>query len=340
VPGLPERATALVDFACDSGVPAASIALFDGHDHLRVATTAEGQSELAALAAEGVSAGMLALGTLEVAELAVAMSLQASPTDVVFAYVNPPHVTGAGGAKTFDASTLAFVQAQLDAGASGIGEMILRHSGPPALAADIPANHPVAMALYAEAGARGVPVSLHFETRDKAAPTVDIPARVQELRSALSANPGTAFIWSHAGDTGPLLVRALVEDFPNLSVDLSTRNPIFVRGWPLEHQSLGTGVAGTGPLDPEWKQLFEDHPDRFLFGLDLANAERRDQLVEVVAFYRSVLAELSASAAEGIACSNARALLVPPGVPAPDLRGPGALILVVLAAWEMRRRRV
>jgi len=299
--------------------------LFDGHNHLRAASLAEAQADLATLATQGVSLGMLALGTLEPAELAIALTLQSSTTDVVFAFVNPPHVAGPGGEKTFDATTLAFVQAQLDAGARGIGETILRHSGPPALAANIPANHPIAMDLYAEAGARGVPVAFHFETRDKSAPNTDIASRVLELRAALSGNPETIFIWSHLGDTGPTLVRALIEDYANLYADISTRNPHFARGWPVEHQSLSGEPMGTGSLDPDWKLLFEDHPDRFLFGLDLASEDRWSQLPEVVSYYRGVLGELSQDTAEKIACGNARTLLLATSVP-----GPGGSWIVVV----------
>lgn len=336
----PQPALALDEFTCETGVPAASIALFDGHDHLRVASVVEAQGDLAILAGFGVSVGMLALGTPDPAELSIALTLQSSPGAALFAYVNPPHVTGASGEKTFGAATLAFVLNQLDNhGASGIGEMILRHSGPLALAADIPADQSVAMTLYAEAGLRGVPVSFHFETRDKSAPDVDIPSRVEELRTALSANPDTVFIWSHLGDTGPALVRTLLDEFPNLYGDISSRNPSFERDWPLEQQSLGTGTEGTGSLDPDWKLLFEDHSDRFLFGLDLANDDRQAQASDVIDFYRSVLGELSADTAEKIACGNAQVLLVVPAVPASGTPWVGGGVLMALAVWVVRARR-
>ena len=75
----PQPALALDEFTCETGVPAASIALFDGHDHLRVASVVEAQADLAILADLGVSAGMLALGTLDPAELSIALTLQSSP---------------------------------------------------------------------------------------------------------------------------------------------------------------------------------------------------------------------------------------------------------------------
>jgi predicted TIM-barrel fold metal-dependent hydrolase len=317
---------------CDIGEPAATLRLFNGHDHLQEPSLAAGEVALATLSAEGVSAGLLALGTPDSADLVISLGLQASSAYPVFAFVNPPAVIVAGGEKAFDATTLAFVQAQLDAGVVGIGEVSLRHSGPPALAANIAADDLGAQALYAEAAARSVPITIHFETRDKLAPGADVESRIEELRSALAAHSNTVFIWAHLGDTGPETVRALIEEFDNLYADLSSRNPYFARGWPVGLQSLSEGAAGTGNLKLAWKNLFEDHSDRFLFGLDLASEVRWAQMPDVVAYYRSVLGQLSAGAAEKIACENARALLAAPAVPGPGAAGLALLALAILAA--------
>jgi predicted TIM-barrel fold metal-dependent hydrolase len=328
-----------VTFDCDFGVPAATLQLFDGHDHLRVPSEAEAEANLAALAGEGVSAGMLALGTPDSGDLAISLALQGTSPRAVFAFVNPPAVLDGTGEKIFDATTLAYVQTQLTAGAWGIGEISLRHSGPPALGANIAADAPGAMALYAEAAARGVPVTIHFETRDKSAPGVDVASRIEELRVALGANPNTVFIWAHLGDTGPATVRALIEEFPNLYADISTRNPYFVRGWPASLQSLGDGPLGLGSLKTEWKSLFEDHSARFLFGLDLASSVRWDQLPEVMVFYRSMLGELPQAAAEKIGCANAHTLLAAAAVPGPGAPGIGVLVLGMSALGFIALKR-
>lgn len=47
------------------------------------------------------------------------------------------------------------------------------------------------MALYAEAAAVTLPVVIHFETRDKVAPSVDVTSRIDEFRAALGANSDT-----------------------------------------------------------------------------------------------------------------------------------------------------
>ena len=338
--GAWESAGAVNAIECDTGVPASAIRLFDGHDHLRITTTAEGEAALATLAAQGVSLGMLGLGTPDSSELVVALELQATSPTPFFAFVMPPPVTGGGGEKTFDATTLAFVQLQLDAGTRGIGEVSLRHSGPPLLAANIPANQATAMLLYAEAATRSLPVVIHFETRDKSAPSVDIPARLDELEAALNGNPNTQFILAHLGDTDFGTIRTLIENHDNLYADLSSRNPHFVRGWPMPLQSLSDGPTGTGNLKTGWKDLFEDHPERFLFGLDLANPDRWSQLPQVVSYYRGVLGELSQSTAEKIACKNARSLLGPVALPGPRTPWPEILVLMMLLGGAILLRRM
>jgi len=315
--------------------------LFDAHDHLQVANVGAAQLVLDSLAGEGVSRGVIAMSSPDPGNFGILLSLQSSSVTPLFAFAMPPAFSPSG-VKTYTPATLTWVRDALGAGARGIGEASLRHSGPPALAAEIPANQAIAMALYAEAAARAVPISIHFETRDKSAPDVDIASRIGELRAALGAHPDTNFIWSHLGDTDAATVRILVEDFENLYADLSTRNPHYERGWPVTLQSLSDGSEGFGPLKPEWKALFEDHPDRFLFGLDLANPDRVAQLELVVDYYRGILGELSQATAEKIACKNAQRLLAAPALP---VAGSSMLTLMVLlfvatgSAWLRSRLR-
>lgn len=320
---------------CDTGVPASTMRLFDGHDHLRVESVEAGEDDLALLADAGVSLGMLALGTPDADANSIARMLQISSAHPVFTFAWTPTLV-MDGVKVFSSTASSVVRGQLEAGGRGVGEMTLRHSGPPLLAADIAANDAIAMEVYAEAAAHGVPVSIHFETRDKSAPGVDITSRIDELRAALSANPNTTFIWCHLGDTGPATVRALIEDFDNLYADLSSRNPHFVRDWPLSLQSLSDGE---GSLKPEWKNLFEEHSDRFLFGLDLASDDRWAQLSAVVTYYRDVLGQLSQETAEKIACKNANALLTIPSVPGSSGPWTGLLALSVLVTGVVAGKR-
>ena len=325
---------------CDTGLPASNLRLFHGHDHLRnITTAAEGDDKHDELAFYGVSLGMIALATPDAIANGAALAMQSQSAYPVFAFARAPTIV-VGGETTFTSDAADIVADQLGDGATGVGEMTLRHSGPPMLAANIAANETTAMAIYALAEARGVPVSIHFETRDKSAPGVDIASRIEELRTALSANPDTIFIWAHLGDTGPATVRALIEEFDNLYADLSTRNPYYIRGWPVTLQSLSTESEGTFTLKTEWRDLFEDHSDRFLFGLDLASQDRVDQLSDVVSYYRGVLGELSQATAEKIACKNARALLTATHLPGPSGPWLSLLALLVLTAGVVGAKRL
>jgi hypothetical protein len=201
-------------------------------------TIEAGYDDLEALAEGGVEAGALVLGPSDPADLPFALGLQYTSAAAVRVFSMPDTVTVSGGVKTYTATSVAAVVDELNAGAAGIVEMKLHHSGPPHLAANIAANQATAMEIYALAAERFVPVTIHFETRDKSAPTVDIASRLAELSDALDTYPGANFIWAHAGDTGPATVRALIEGHDNLYVDLSTRNPYFIRGWPASlHRS-------------------------------------------------------------------------------------------------------
>ena len=325
-----DSAFAQLPIACDTGVPASELALFDAHDHLDTSGFEEGYDDLSILSDAGVDAGVLILGPPTSSDFLFALGLQSTGAVPVRVFSMPATVTVAG-VKTYTQDSVDRVEDELDLGARGIGEMKLRHSGPPALNADIAANQTYAMEIYALAEERGVPVTIHFETRDKSAPSVDIASRLEELRDALDSYPGVQFIWAHAGDTGPTTVRAMIEAHDNLYVDLSTRNPYFVRGWSFSLQSLSTGTLGTGPLKTAWKDLFNDYPDRFLFGLDLANSTRWDQLDDVVAYFRGVLGELGPEAAEKIACKNAQVLFAEPPSPLPAFAPMGWALLALAA---------
>ena len=90
----------------------------------------------------------------------------------------------------------------------------------------------------------------------------------------------------------------------------------------------------------ERRDLFEDHPQRFLFGLDIASDDRVDQLDDVVSYYRGVLGELSQATAEKIACKNARALLTATSLPGPSGPWLSLLALLVLTAGMVGANRL
>ncbi len=65
------------------------------------------------------------------------------------------------------------------------------------------------------------------------------------------------------------------------------------------------GIADGNCLTPEWKRLFERHPDRFLLGSDTWTDQRWDSYAGIMGEYRSWLAQLPTVVAEKIAFRNA-----------------------------------
>jgi hypothetical protein len=107
-------------------------------------------------------------------------------------------------------------------------------------------------------------------------------------------NPRAKIIWAHTGfglATGR--VAAMLDKYPKLWGELSYRSGI---------------VDGSGKLTAEWRTLFERYPDRFLLGSDPWVPERWAAYGEIMAGYRSWLAQLPPPVAKQIAHGNARGL--------------------------------
>jgi hypothetical protein len=107
-------------------------------------------------------------------------------------------------------------------------------------------------------------------------------------------NPRARIIWAHTGfGLAGERVSALLAKYPKLWGELSYRSGI---------------VDGSGKLTPEWRALFERHPDRFLLGSDTWVPERWASYGEIMTGYRGWLAQLSPVIAKQIAHGNARSL--------------------------------
>lgn len=194
-----------------------------------------------------------------------------------------------------DDDTVSWLKEKLPSDAvRGIGEIPLRHKR---AAAGFPADHPAMLQILDLAAEHRIPVNVHVEG-----------SYAEELDRALAHNPKANIVWAHAGDASAAAVRALMKKHDNLYADLSCRNPLFRRGKPVSEQAL---TNGRERLKDEWKSLFEDYPDRFLFGSDVGgrNADRLPLLPDVVKYYRAVLGQLQPETARKIGCENAERLL-------------------------------
>lgn len=117
------------------------------------------------------------------------------------------------------------------------------------------------------------------------------------LEQLFAHDPKVKVIWAHTGFTTPTAqLDTYLKRYPNLWLELSYRSGL---------------TDGQGQLTPEWKQLFERHPTRFLLGSDTWIDSRWQSYPEIIEEYRRWLAQLPADLAAKIAYQNAERLFKP-----------------------------
>ena len=104
--------------------------------------------------------------------------------------------------------------------------------------------------------------------------------------------PEATILWAHSGFDSPADIRPMLERYPRLYADLAFRSD----------------QAHGGKVDPDWKQLFIDFPDRFMLGTDTFTTERWYYVIDHADYSREWLADLPADVADRIAWKNAREL--------------------------------
>ena len=107
------------------------------------------------------------------------------------------------------------------------------------------------------------------------------------------SDPEALVLWAHSGFDSPAEIAAMLEKYPNLWADLAFR---------YEH-------ATDDAVNPEWRALFEQFPDRFMLGTDTYTPERWYFVIEHADDARAWLSTLPQTVAEGIAYRNAESLL-------------------------------
>ena len=106
-------------------------------------------------------------------------------------------------------------------------------------------------------------------------------------------DPQARILWAHSGFERPEKVAEMLAKHPKLLCDLAYR----------------TDHAADGKVDPQWRKLFTDFPDRFMLGTDSFTPERWSYIGEHADFSRRWLADLPADLAERIAFKNAEMLI-------------------------------
>lgn len=194
-----------------------------------------------------------------------------------------------------------------------LGEFEARHYVSSTNNRDIhtPVDSPGMQSIFALSSESGIPFLLHHEAEDNLLP---------ELERMLVKYPNATVIWCHVGrNRNPntwirfksvSTVREYLNKYPNLYFDLVASKP----GSKFEPTGYTDAIlykfATQGPiLAPEWKDLFEEFPDRFLIGADINTGRFSKYDDKIYTFRTIVLRSLSKEAAEKIAFRNAWKLM-------------------------------
>ena len=107
--------------------------------------------------------------------------------------------------------------------------------------------------------------------------------------------PQARILWAHSGFERPEKVAEMLRKYPSLWCDLAFR----------------TDHASDGKVDPDWRRVFLEFPDRFMVGTDSFTPERWHYVEPHARWSREWLADLPAEVAEAIAWKNGERLFAP-----------------------------
>lgn len=180
---------------------------------------------------------------------------------------------------------------------------------------NIPIDGPSGQMLFQAAAKTGRPLLIHFEPED---------AVIPPLERMLSKYPKAQLIIAHFGQIrnrfrearfGPALVRELLTKHPNLHYDISVGGPNRTYACTGQRDTVLWQADSTGTqsdtLDPAYKAIFLDFPDRFVTGFDYGGGRPplNRFLKERAANARLIMRDLPPAVQNDIAWRNAWRLL-------------------------------
>jgi len=159
----------------------------------------------------------------------------------------------------------------------------------------VPAASPALRVILDISAKQGLPVTIHNNNPK--------PEEVEQFRQALAGSPEAVVLWSHwCGLSTPSRARKFIEKFPNLYCELA---------WLYQPRSKLPKhiVNGRGQFLPEWKQLIETYPDRFLVGVDATQAKHYKKYRKRIRKIRKALGGLKPETARKVATGNFHRIL-------------------------------
>lgn len=183
-----------------------------------------------------------------------------------------------------------------DRGARVIGEIHVnaRTTSPEALTQfKARADSPTMKALLDLAGKHNRPLNIHVQW--------DLDT-AQEVERLAASNRRAKIVLSHCGCYAtPADIRGVFERNENVSCDLSYRGAP-----PIPARSAYQPVFDENSILGGWRQLIEDHPERFVVGIDFSQSwEAYERTLRAIRF--GLLANLSPGTAEKVSHKNAQA---------------------------------
>ena len=123
---------------------------------------------------------------------------------------------------------------------------------------------------------------------------------MDQLGNLLASNRKGRVVWNHCGgDVSASDVRSMLDKHPNLFCELSHRYP------PMNKASSWEIFTSDG-IDSSWRQLIEDHSDRFMIGTDARSDYDFEAAIKTVR--KGLLPYLKPDTARKIAYQNAQRL--------------------------------
>lgn len=126
-----------------------------------------------------------------------------------------------------------------------------------------------------------------------------------EFEAVLKAHPGHPFVLAQMGELPAHEVQRLIEGYANIYFTTAHTTPGTERlGIPVSHLFAGRTLA------PDWKRLFVQHPDRFVFSLDVIDPKgwRPQVYLPMVQLWRGAFSDLAPEVAQAVAHGNAERL--------------------------------